>query len=57
MGGGPVSLYRLECDVVSGSIETVYQIAYKKGDEVIVLDVGIEPPEGFAPVDPEVVNE
>jgi hypothetical protein len=52
-----VSLYRLECDVVSGSIETVYQIAYKKGEEVIVLDVGVNPPEGFTPVELEVVNE
>ena len=44
-------LYRLECDAVTGATETIYQVAYKKDEEIIVLDVGIEPPEGFPPVE------
>jgi len=44
-------IYRVECNALTGDVITIYQTAYKKGEDVIVLDVGIEPPEGFMPIE------
>jgi hypothetical protein len=48
-----VSLHRIECDAVTGATVIIQQVAYKKDEEIIVLDVGIEPPEGFTHIELE----
>nr|WP_294974995.1 hypothetical protein [uncultured Pseudomonas sp.] len=45
-------IFRIEADVTTGIRSEISQSAYRMGDKVIVLDDGIEPPDGFEKFDP-----
>lgn len=46
-------LFRVEFNVDTEERTEVPQKAYKKGEDILVLDVGVTPPSGFVEFDPE----
>lgn len=51
-----MSIFRTEINVSTGEVVVINQTAYKNGEEIIVLDDGVEPPQGFVIVDLEAEN-
>lgn len=45
-------LYRREYDITTGEVIMIELRVYKSGDDILMLDAGVEPPEGYVEFDP-----